>query len=583
MSNHINRSCVRCVQKKIKCDRIIPCSNCVKRGLEDECVLPSEPSLSTEEMALKESFEMQILSVMHQWDYWVVQQGFCNGLLLPAKGYTLDYSEESWHPGVIKVIDLELSTRLLTHSVESIGCLYLNFFPDVQELFSKLDTFFSVDESESSNIGDLMDEALMWSLLTLAMYYINNATLKELDMPNELQNFSSAELYREFLAYTIELIQKIQHYPDIRIIQMFLILSSTFMRFDFPLFYNQFTTTVLQISQILNLNTCFKTGSGSSTTSMLIKNVSDRIWYKLLYWDYKTESFNRPISLHSFLFTSLLRHAAFLKSQNPDKYVREDSLELLQWKITSLERDLDPYTHKKPSLKTLEVIRRELEFLQTKFAQIKRLQFPESENDRFDLFVINLTIYSTYWKLLKMVIVYYYQDIFSLNELFEYSKLILETIEREPTFVKHPMVLPILAMLGSFHGFFYVFNKSQENHLLFKRIREFLSSPVFAQTKKHQALLALLSRFSKLKNMFKTRALTEIELMQSAPIVILENDIKILTNQLENRIPNVLEDVGPVLDSVIEEETPYDNETKNYIKSEQSKIFQLLASFKDFI
>ncbi|OEJ88580.1 Centromere DNA-binding protein complex CBF3 subunit B [Hanseniaspora osmophila] len=583
MSNQINRSCVRCVRKKIKCDRIIPCSNCVKRGLEDECVLPSETALSAGEMAIKESFELQILNVMHQWDYWVVQQGFCNGLLLPCKVYTLDYSKENWHPGVIKLIDLEISARLLTHSVESIGCLYLNFFPDIQELFSKFDTFLSVGDSKTSNIGDLMNEALLWSLLTLAMYYLDNSVLKELGLPNELQELSTNKLYCEFLAYTIELIQKIQHYPDVRIVQMFLILSNTFIRYEFPLFYNHFLTNVLQISQILNLNTCFKTGSGSSTTSMLIKNVSDRMWYKLLYWDYKTESFNRPISLHSSLFTSLLRHAAFLKSQNPEKYVREDSLELLQWKITSLERDLDQYTHKKPSLKTLEVIRRELEILQVKSSQIKRLQFPESENEKFDLFVINLTIFSTHWKLLQMVIVFYYQDVFSLNELFEYSNLILQTIERETKFIKHPMVLRILALLGSFHGFFYVFNKNQENHLLFKKIRELLKSLNFAKTEKYQALLALLTRFSELKNMFQTRALTDTELVQSVPIVILENDIKILTNQAENRIPNVLEDVGPVLDSAIEEHTQYDTETRNYIKSEQNKLFQILASFKDFI
>ena len=41
-------SCIRCREKKLKCDRVMPCQNCVKSGCREDCTYNQQPGAESQ-------------------------------------------------------------------------------------------------------------------------------------------------------------------------------------------------------------------------------------------------------------------------------------------------------------------------------------------------------------------------------------------------------------------------------------------------------------------------------------------------------------------------------------------------------
>lgn len=53
-------SCVSCREKKIKCDRVVPCNQCVKRGEQDQCRIEQKPKLVQEQASSRATEQQHI-------------------------------------------------------------------------------------------------------------------------------------------------------------------------------------------------------------------------------------------------------------------------------------------------------------------------------------------------------------------------------------------------------------------------------------------------------------------------------------------------------------------------------------------
>ncbi len=52
-------SCVSCREKKIKCDRVVPCNQCIKRGEQDQCRIEQKPKIVHDHAASREAYPQQ--------------------------------------------------------------------------------------------------------------------------------------------------------------------------------------------------------------------------------------------------------------------------------------------------------------------------------------------------------------------------------------------------------------------------------------------------------------------------------------------------------------------------------------------
>ncbi|KAH3901207.1 Cep3p SCDLUD_002693 [Saccharomycodes ludwigii] len=377
-------SCPVCSKKRIKCDRLVPCTNCLNKGLENEC-LTSTFSRSTVESTI----ESHILSLYQNWDHWIVKEACFNGMLCMMHVPFIN-ENNLLDDSLIRLVDEDNSFKILDFAMSNLGFMFFGYFADITEFYLLLEKYWEPKKYHGLSLDDMFTETLLWSIFSMSVYYMNQRELENLFGDEDLE-----KIYKCFLYYTLELIKNILHIPDVRIIQAFLILSNTDFRYRYPMYYHHLFCTVQHISSTINLNNIKPFSFENSFLSYkLIKDSCDKMWFQLLYWDYLTESIKRPINLH-YNFKSLVlqeQQDVFPKNienveNNPELYKVEETFELLLWKFVSLDRDMEQYVNKKASMKSIDAIEKEIILLDTKRKiYIKNLS-SNSKNDLFQKFI----------------------------------------------------------------------------------------------------------------------------------------------------------------------------------------------------
>lgn len=586
------RPCSICTKRKVKCDRLVPCSNCVKRGQEEECTNLHNSRVKASRIAA--DCNPELLKLWQEYDHWIITMGVFKHEKLETSQIVDLRTDSDEVDYWMEYLTMEISFKVLDYSMEKLGGLYFGCIGDIGELYLKLEEYWSRKNSlETTNTNDdHYWSAVIWSVFAMALYYMELDEISSILPAKPVYQWFHEEkddswtedlqfdLYKGFLKVAIHQLKNADFmaHPDVRAVQIYLILSNT----SFPQLRKSLSNSLLHhclhVSKFLQIDN-FRPLVNDSTSLRLTKLISEKLWYRLCVCDYLQSGPNKPISLHQEN-SSLLIHAAYLEDRpNVDVYQSEDTYELLFWKITSLDRDLSQYDVKnaKPPLKTLDAVQRQLEIFSHKSDNLEEL---ESTNSRLEKFLVVMLINATYWKLNKLTLIHYnFSNGFP--KVAHYTKLLIALVlknikEGNASFNKYPFVLATIAHIAGFHSYYYIFNKSAENEQLTIDLVELLNNLSTMLNPSLQTATLIIQRLKKLRALWQSVQVIDDDNSLKHPVIrVLLNDIEILSQQCR-RIPVVIANFGPVLPIDLSKEDKTDNAQFRQIVNDFEQQFDIL-------
>lgn len=164
-----NRPCSVCSKRKVKCDRLVPCGHCRKRGTESECV-QSAISANKGNHESEKGYLSGLLRFWQSYEYWIPNIGlFKSQKLKYENNEVLDYlnvEAQFWESSITETG----SYKLLNYTIENLGTLYFGCIGDVTELYKILEQYWDIKEDQSSKLpfsdsDKCYSRALLWSIL----------------------------------------------------------------------------------------------------------------------------------------------------------------------------------------------------------------------------------------------------------------------------------------------------------------------------------------------------------------------------------------------------------------------------------
>ncbi|CAI4048527.1 Cep3p SKDI_13G2980 [Saccharomyces kudriavzevii IFO 1802] len=535
--------CPVCTRRKVKCDRMIPCGNCRKRGQDSECIKLSKVITTSS----SKEYLPDLLLFWQNYEYWITNIGLyktkSNDLNRIPSTLGRDIEEcRFW----MNYLERDQSFQLMNFAMENLGALYFGSIGDISELYLRVEQYWSRRQDEKYSVDSRYWDALIWSVFTMCIYYMPVEKLSEIFSVYPLQEQLGSDkelswgdslqsiMFKNFARCTLLQLKECDFmaHADIRFIQSYLILATTTFSYEEPLLANSLLTQCIHIFKSFHVDD-FRPLLNDDPVESIAKVTLGRIFYRLCGCDYLQSGPRKPIELHTEV-SSLLQHAAYLQDlPNVDVYREENSTEVLHWKIMSLDRDLDQYLNKasKPPLKTLDAIKRELDILQYKVDSLE--EDSRSSHSKFEKFIAVFQTSTVSWKLFKMYLIYY-DTSDSLPKVIHYSKVIIGLIVKNfqmeiDFFNRHPMVLQTVTRAVSFMCFYQIFIESKAIQELLIDLTELTANlpPIFGS--KLDKLVYLIERFNKLKQLWDNIRLSDSGDSFHHPVFkILQNDVKII-------------------------------------------------------
>lgn len=592
--NRTKKVCSVCAKRKVKCDRLVPCGNCVKRGQESECIKFATLQNTQDAINATSDYLPNVLNLWQNYEYWILDIGlFKTQSLNPRKAlYDLESNIqecEFW----MNYLNTEQSFELLNFTVENLGALYFGCLGDINDLFSQLEQYWRRrDKKETKDdivyytSDDYYWNALLWAIFAMCIYYIPMEELEqkfstkpicdwlEIDDDQGWTESLQLTIFQGFVKCSLVQLQKANFfaYPDIRIIQSFLILETTSFASSNYAVANALLIHCIHVGRLFNID-FNKQYSEDDPLMGISKSTFSKIWFRLCTCDYYHSSPTKRISCHTDMPT-LLQHAAFYQDMpNVNIYKAEENFEALCWKIVSLDRDLDQYLTKtfKPQIKTLDAVKREIGILQQKITNKGHEE--DSINSQFERFIASFLSNMVSWKLQKMYLIYF-ETANSLELSIHYSEVILSLIRNNiksgnSLFNKHPLILSSLSRIVSFYAFYNIFSENVEVERTTKDLHNLITQLPIIIGEKVNGLLFVIDRFYSLKVLWEKVQIVDSALGTIHPVFkILQNDIKFIS-KFNNRTPILMRGVKSMIPNI---RGVYDDEEFEYMENEEDEL-----------
>lgn len=563
-----SKVCIVCSKKKIKCDRLIPCGNCVRKGLQDMCIASllskNQPTEMGDFLALWESYE-----------YWVLHSGLLKSKEFSTRVKRLDTVRDlEGNTFWLQYLTEGESYDLLNFSMENLGAIYFGCFGDVSELFVQLKAYWDRrnDPNQLPLLDDVYWDCIIWAILTMSVYYMSMKEIQDCLPMEPIVKFlnidiseSSPEtlqmiIYQGFLSTTLHLLQMTNYmmYPNIKLIQIFLILSNTTFINDEPVLANSLILQCFQTAKIFNIS-FYKEYAIDDLNTGLNKQTFSKLWFKLCSLDYLMDGPNKTISFHAEI-PSILQHAAFYQDMpNRDLYQPEDNFETLCWKLISLQRDIEKFLPKnnKPPLKTLDAVNRELKIFRKKIDNIiaknlkSRAKSKMTINAQFEEFLCTFIINVVYWKLNKLYLIYY-NKANALDLLIHHTEVLMRLVFNNitignSTFNKHPCVFNYLCKIGSFFAYYNIFKSGMPGvEKSMKEFRDTLDVLPIILGEKVNKLYFVISRLNSLGDIWQRVQVIDSDQKSTHPVLrILQNDIKFFS-KYHYKVPLLIKTINNI-------------------------------------
>ena len=561
-----NRPCEVCSKRKVKCDRLVPCGHCRKRGTESECV-QSAISANKGNHESEKRYLSGLLRFWQSYEYWIPNIGlFKSQKLKYENNEVLDYlnvEAQFWESSITETG----SYKLLNYTIENLGTLYFGCIGDVTELYKILEQYWDIKEDQSSKLpfsdsDKCYSRALLWSIFTMGVYYCPKELLDGIISIDKVRDFTKKQtlteeqirckIYEGFITTTIDSLYRCNFMaqPDIRFIQTYIILSTTLYSFQFPIQANMILTNAMYVTKLLSA-TVISASNSEDIIGSIANESLNRLWYRICACDYIQEGPNKSIDFNREL-GSLLKHAAYLEDlPSTDVYKEEDNYEILFWKLLSLDRDIDQYLNNglKPPPKTLDAVQREVDIYTQKVSNLEEDQ--KSINSKFEKFLGHFILYTVSWKIQKLQIIFYDNKV-SLNKLIRITKNIIKLLVKNfehghDTFNKHPLVIYYLSRVATFTNFYHIFENSVEIHEIVLDINELIVNlpPIFGNHLEN--LKYIIFRFTLLRKEFgKTDVVDTGGEFQHPVFKVLQNDVATISKS-NNKLNYLLKGLGSLI------------------------------------
>lgn len=324
-TQRVPRACRKCAAKRIKCNKKVPCDQCIKRKIDHLCgrekvvvkgQLRNEPwefrveELETENSKLKNEVEALKLELSRVEGGKRKYTKTTFDLFFTAVHYALrgfaSVEERDLKMTPEKALLLRgtltrhMSETLVKHNFDMLFCLHMAVYPE--HFFVEHDNFWKSGTADQvTGIFEGLSRqqcrwlALWYSLLSSALFFSDENLTQTLES-------SSDELFRlaqATLAASLECLMKAEFmtYPDITTVQIFCVLSSCLNGFGGFHLSNCLLEVAIYVAKSLNLNRL----DNVKNLHLFELELGKRMWWTLTVIDW-LEDFNR---------TPLIRRGSF--------------------------------------------------------------------------------------------------------------------------------------------------------------------------------------------------------------------------------------------------------------------------------
>lgn len=548
-------ACHFCTVKKIKCDRLIPCGTCIRKGLEKECIESSLEILSQSAIIKDKEDITNIIPIWQSYEYWIINIGLLKTRNITSSSKITGLEQELnisefW----MNYLQEKSSFDLLNFAIENLGTLFFSSVGEINDLFIRLEQYWErrhlyekETEKRPSTPEDYYWDALLWAIFTLSLYYAPIDQLNdildpepifkwlEIDVQDKWSETLQLTVYEGFLKCCLVLLKRTNYmmFPNVKLIQIFLILYNTTIAFDFPFLTNNLIIQSIQLFKMFNLTT-FRQYITDDTALGLSKQVFSKMWYRLCSIDYIQSSPLKCIECHLEI-PSLFQSASSYAALGMNIYQNNDTFELVCWKIYSIDRDIEKTSDstQRPLLKTIDAAKRELKKLDSSIKKLTKTR-EKTTNSFFEEFILKFLGTSVRWKIEKLYLMYY-QTSSSLDMFIFYTRSIIhqlvENINRGfLLFNKFPYVLNIVSRIIGFLIFYNIFEPKPEMIQLAEDMKELITVLPIMFGDSINRLGVIISRLESLGILWDKIQVIESKRGVVHPIFkIFQNDIKFIS------------------------------------------------------
>ncbi|KAF2673736.1 hypothetical protein BT63DRAFT_165241 [Microthyrium microscopicum] len=263
-----SRSCVRCFERKVKCDRLHPCGNCIKLG--DECVVPSTPIRRRRQKNRAEQARQHSETYHEDMTPVAAEVSFNPLSLLNCSVTLIDQIKEPgrcWTPTFRHV---QTSWKIFAQNVDPF--LRILHKPSMYRL---------IMQTEDQGITFLNEEqiALILSICFASVTSLSNEQCLLAFGHNKAELYRKSKESAELAISRARLIQK----PDIRTLQAFTIVLTCCSQIH-PQSKWTLTGMAIRIARSLELHL----ENSKPTETLFQKEMRRRLWWHLRVLDFTT-------------------------------------------------------------------------------------------------------------------------------------------------------------------------------------------------------------------------------------------------------------------------------------------------------
>ncbi|KAL6929916.1 hypothetical protein ACO0SA_001321 [Hanseniaspora valbyensis] len=584
--------------------------------------------------------DIEVLQLFQDYSYWIMKKGFYNGIVVSNKGFVLDMNK--YNGEIFDLNDFLTISVLTAYAIENLGFMFLGIFYDPIKSIAERPESFIKSAREGNKIitvDILLDECVLRTIAVLSIYYMDCDTFYQL---TEVTSSKKDLFYKAHLDHLIDVLTRVSHFEDIRIIQVLLILSSTDFPIRYPKKYNSLMTSGFDLIKTLNLN---KTSNIINDATLLkFTFIQKNIYYKFLYFAslYQNQLSENQLALlsekHAYHFRRMHISAQDEEGENDiaeDNDYDEDtrlSFEHLQYKVGLFLKefhDKEMIVYPRGLLRYYSNLKSKLKYFKKKNVN-QLIEIINQDNNSIsaigETIIVNIDYYFLQWKMIKYKFTNSEKTslkntMILIDELLSACELIIESLfdclsdeSVKYRFYKYPSIMNCIAETVSFHALYKIFNKSERNMKIFEKlvtiIQRFMEFELMEKERdnnddenfisededdfkfnnnpylsKYVMLTRLLDRLNSIKSLFNKSEMNNKDITQNLPFLILQEDVISIKSNFEDRVCNIIPGMSTTIRNDLHSYSKkWDSQNKiDIITNYRENLYVILASFKDFI
>lgn len=315
------KSCQQCYKRKVKCDRVIPCGNCVRRKLASECsreaVIVKNAILNNDSYAVRKARRVRSPDVLDEqaMDSYNASIQFLSQGYVSLESYLLTKGQETDHDWIKYSNELDILlkkfTKDLSESIVIFGCKNITFIHNGinSTLFLEEHTIFWDEQvpNDTQCLNYLSPSrfqqqqprdyyfwmALYYAVLCTSVYFGHDQLM--IDSVLTTSNNEIESIPRVLFRASFDCLHRadFMNFPDLRAVQVYCILSTCFHGFAGVHLHNCLLGSVIYTARYLRLD---QITDNDNEELEYEKEVGKRLWFTLCIIDWMS-NFGRPSSI----------------------------------------------------------------------------------------------------------------------------------------------------------------------------------------------------------------------------------------------------------------------------------------------